>query len=102
MTTAFCGGGFFPVFPGWYIHQQIKKINEEQQPAVVYIHPRDIDPDQPRMRLKFYNRFMYYYGLRKAKGKFMRLVDRFNGEDSGSLFLFTGTNYPLIQGSPSE
>jgi polysaccharide deacetylase family protein (PEP-CTERM system associated) len=77
VTTAFCGGGFFRFFPGWYIHKHIKKINHEGQPAVVYIHPRDIDPDQPRMNLKFYNRFMYYYGLKKAKDKFIRLVDAF-------------------------
>jgi len=77
VTTAFCGGGFFRFFPGWYIHKHIKKINRQQQPAVVYIHPRDIDPEQPRMKLKILNRFMYYYGLGKAKEKFTRLVNGF-------------------------
>jgi polysaccharide deacetylase family protein (PEP-CTERM system associated) len=77
VTTAFCGGGFFRFFPEWYIHKHIKKINREDQPAVVYIHPRDIDPDQPRMKLKFVNRFMYYHNLKKAKDKFIRLVNAF-------------------------
>lgn len=77
VTTAFCGGGFFRFFPGWYIKKNIRKINKADQPAVVYIHPRDIDPFQPRMKLKFTNRFTYYYGLRKAKEKFIRLVKAF-------------------------
>ncbi len=77
VTTAFCGGGFFRFFPESYIHHHIKKINKQGQPAVVYIHPRDIDPHQPRMELKFFNRFMYYYGLNKAKSKFTHLVNSF-------------------------
>jgi polysaccharide deacetylase family protein (PEP-CTERM system associated) len=74
VTTAFCGGGFFRFFPEGYIHRNIKKINRQGQPAVVYIHPRDIDPEQPRMKLKTLNGFMYYYGLRAAEAKFRRLV----------------------------
>ncbi|MCP5045827.1 MAG: DUF3473 domain-containing protein, partial [bacterium] len=78
LTTAFCGGGFFRFFPEWYIHRNLKKINTIPQPGIVYIHPRDIDPEQPRMNLKPINRFMYYYGLKKAKDKFTRLVNRYD------------------------
>jgi polysaccharide deacetylase family protein (PEP-CTERM system associated) len=77
VTTAFCGGGFFRFFPGWYIHKNIGRINQLGHPAVVYIHPRDIDPQQPRMKLKLFNRFIYYYGLQGAKEKFTRLVKGF-------------------------
>ena len=84
ITTAFCGGGFFRFFPESYIHRHIRKINAAGFPAVVYIHPRDIDPDQPRMALKFFNRFMYYYGLGKAKGKFIRLVKAFKWGSFGN------------------
>lgn len=77
ITTAFCGGGFFRFFPGQYIHKNIKKINGVQQPAVVYLHPRDIDPYQPRMKLRFMNRLLYYYGLKEARDKFVRLVKAF-------------------------
>lgn len=83
-TTAFCGGGFFRFFPEWYIHKHIGKMNNENQPAVVYIHPRDIDPDQPRLKLKWFNGFMFYYGLKKAKDKFTRLVNGFEWESFGA------------------
>jgi polysaccharide deacetylase family protein (PEP-CTERM system associated) len=84
ITTAFCGGGFFRFFPESYIHRHIRKINDAGFPAVVYIHPRDIDPHQPRMDLKFFNRFMYYYGLGKAKDKFIRLVKAFQWGSFGT------------------
>lgn len=83
ITTAFCGGGFSRFFPGSYIHKKIKKINSRNQPAVVYIHPRDIDPHQPRMELKYFNRFIYYYGLKKAEEKFRHLVSSFAWEGFG-------------------
>jgi len=74
VTTAFCGGGFFRFFPGRYIHKHIRQLNRAGHPAVVYIHPRDIDPEQPKMKLKPFNRFIYYYGLKGAEKKFIRLV----------------------------
>ncbi len=77
INTVFCGGGFFRFFPEWYIHSNINKINRSDQPAVIYIHPRDIDPGQPRLPLKFINRFLYYYGLGEAEEKFIRLIRAF-------------------------
>jgi len=84
VTTAFCGGGFFRFFPEGYIHRNIKKINRQGQPAVVYIHPRDIDPHQPRMKLKALNGFMYYYGLKGAEAKFRRLVKNYTWTGFGT------------------
>lgn len=77
VTTAFCGGGFFRFFPEKYIHLGIQKINDNNQPAIAYIHPRDLDAGQPYLSLKPLNRFMYYYGLKQAKEKFFRLVNHF-------------------------
>lgn len=83
-TTAFCGGGFFRFFPESYIHKHIRLINQKKHAAVVYIHPRDIDPDQPRLQLKRFNRLMFYFGLKKAKAKFSRLVHSFAWESFGN------------------
>lgn len=94
ITTAFCGGGFFRFFPGWYIHKHIEKINRAGHPAVVYIHPRDIDPHQPRLNLKPFNRFIFYYGLKKAETKFRKLVDAFEWEDFAS---YARTAHPMAK-----
>ena len=100
VTTAFCGGGFFRFFPGWYIKKNIRRINKANQPAVVYLHPHDIDPFQPRMKLKLMNRFMYYYGLRKAKEKFIRLVKAFQWCGFGEFASLY--RHQLPSGSPFE
>lgn len=74
---AFCGGGFFRFFPEGYMHRQIRRIHAAGQPVVTYLHPRDIDPHQPRIRLNPYSRFLNYHGLRGAEEKFRRLVGTF-------------------------
>jgi len=39
------GGGYLRVFPYWFIRWGIKKLNKEGHPAVIYIHPYEIDPE---------------------------------------------------------
>ncbi len=75
--TAFCGGGFFRFFPYWYIYGQIRHLNSRGLPAVVYLHPRDIDVMQPRIKLEPINKFLYYYGLSRAEAKWRRLMEDF-------------------------
>ena len=77
VRTAFCGGGFFRVFPYWYIRREIRRLNAQGQPAVVYLHPRDIDAEQPRLKLEPVNGFLYHYGLTAAAGKWRRLMSEF-------------------------
>ena len=78
VQTVFCGGGFFRFFPRSYIYRNIERINnKDKQPVVIYLHPRDIDPHQPRMKLKPMNRFLYYYGLKEGEAKFRHLVNRY-------------------------
>ena len=72
-----CGGGFFRVFPYWYIRREIRRLNAQGQPAVVYLHPRDIDAEQPRLKLEPVNGFLYHYGLTAAAGKWRRLMSEF-------------------------
>lgn len=77
IRTAFCGGGFFRVFPYWYMRREIRRLNTRGQPAVVYLHPRDIDARQPRLKLEPVNGFLYHYGLDAAEGKWRRLMAEF-------------------------
>ncbi len=65
------GGGYLRLFPARLLTWGIKRINEtEKQPAVLYFHPWEIDPDQPRIKeagLK--SRFRHYLNLDKTEGK---------------------------------
>jgi len=44
------GGGYFRLLPYAITRRALRHINEtEQQPAIVYLHPWEIDPEQPRL-----------------------------------------------------
>ena len=44
------GGGYFRILPYQWTRWGIRHLNRsEQRPAIFYIHPWEIDPDQPRL-----------------------------------------------------
>lgn len=73
------GGGYFRLFPYWFTHLALKRINEkEQQPFVFYLHPWEIDPEQPRFKnASLRSRFRHYNHLGVAEKRFTRLLKDF-------------------------
>jgi len=68
-------GGFHLRFlPHRYISYGIKKMNNQNNPAMIYIHPKDIDPNMPK--IKGYN-WTYYYNLKSAQKKFEKILEKF-------------------------
>jgi polysaccharide deacetylase family protein (PEP-CTERM system associated) len=75
----FAGGGYFRLLPYAAIRAGLRHLNEhEKQPAIFYIHPWEIDPDQPRLSVSGLNRFRHYVNLRHTAGKLARLLDDFS------------------------
>jgi polysaccharide deacetylase family protein (PEP-CTERM system associated) len=72
------GGGYLRLFPAQLLSWGIKRINStELQPAVVYFHPWEIDPDQPRIKeagLK--SRFRHYVNLDRTEDKLHYLYEK--------------------------
>jgi polysaccharide deacetylase family protein (PEP-CTERM system associated) len=85
-TIRFCGvnfpvagGGYLRLFPYWLTSLAIHRINDtEQQPAMVYLHPWEIDPDQPRIRGGLRSRFRQYQNLDTTEKKFKKLLTEFS------------------------
>ena len=74
-----CGGGYFRLFPlAWTLYCLDHINRREREPFIFYVHPWEIDPDQPRIpagsRL---SRFRHYVGLKRTEGKLDRLLARF-------------------------
>ena len=65
----YAGGGYLRLFPAALIDYCIRGDNRAGRPSTVYVHPREIDPDQPRMELSALRRFKYYVGLRSTEAK---------------------------------
>jgi|TARA_B110000495_G_C23040300_1_gene623499 polysaccharide deacetylase family protein (PEP-CTERM system associated) len=68
-------GGFFLRFlPIQLIKFSIKKMNEKGFPAMCYIHPKDLDPEMPKIPQYAWH---YYWGLNNSTQKFENLLKNF-------------------------
>lgn len=74
MRLPIAGGGYLRLLPVSVIQHGIKRINQgERQPAVLYFHPWEIDPDQPRIKAGMKSRFRHYLNLHHTETKLMQL-----------------------------
>jgi polysaccharide deacetylase family protein (PEP-CTERM system associated) len=72
------GGGYFRIFPYAFSRWGMRKINDSrQQPFAFYLHPWEIDPDQPRVRTNWKSRFRHYHNLRQFEPRLRRLLGEF-------------------------
>lgn len=94
------GGGYFRLLPYWLSRWGLASINRrELQPFIFYLHPWEIDPEQPRVSASWLSRFRHYTNLGKCEERLRRLLGefRFGGARDGlvqlGLLPRTGTNY---------
>ena len=72
----FFGGGYLRLFPYAVVKRMALKVLKEGRPVVFYIHPRDIDPSQPRLPMGIWKRFKSYVNLGTTAGKVSRILDQ--------------------------
>jgi len=72
------GGGYFRIFPYWLVRAGLKRINErEHRPFVFYLHPWEIDPEQPRVAAGLKSRLRHYTNLKHCEARLRRLLGEF-------------------------
>jgi polysaccharide deacetylase family protein (PEP-CTERM system associated) len=77
-TLAAGGGGFFRMLPYGFSRWAVRQVNAETRPAIIYFHPWEIDPDQPRVEnAPLRSKLRHYTNLAGMAGKLKRLVDDF-------------------------
>jgi len=79
------GGGYLRLSPLPLIRWGIRKVHECGQPLVVYVHPREIDPDHPRLPLGRWRRFKCYTNLRSTMPKLRWLCENYRFTTMGSV-----------------
>jgi polysaccharide deacetylase family protein (PEP-CTERM system associated) len=76
---AIAGGGYFRLYPLWATRRAIRHLNAQGHPALVYLHPWEFDPEQPRIpgasRL---SRFRHYVNLDKTEDRLRALLREFD------------------------
>lgn len=83
------GGGYFRLLPYWYFRWAIGSVNtRERRSAVFYLHPWEVDPDQPRQQgLPWKSRFRHYNNLSRTYGRLDRLLGEFRWGRMDEIFV---------------
>ncbi|MDR7154461.1 polysaccharide deacetylase family protein (PEP-CTERM system associated) [Sphingobium xenophagum] len=78
-TLAAGGGGFFRLLPYGFSRWAIRQVNDQAgRPAIIYFHPWEIDPDQPRVAdAPLRSRLRHYSNLSVMAAKLRRLTRDF-------------------------
>ena len=78
-TLAAGGGGFFRLLPYQFSRWAVAQVNAAKQPAIIYFHPWEIDPDQPRVAgAPLRSKLRHYSNLRAMAPKLKRLIGDFS------------------------
>lgn len=72
------GGGYLRLFPQQITRTAMRRINEnEKKPVIVYLHPWEIDPDQPRLNGRSSSKIRHYINLRSTMPKLKTFLGEF-------------------------
>jgi len=72
------GGAYFRVYPYAMTKWGLQSVNREGMPFVFYMHPWEIDPDQPVVKgISSSTRFRHYVNLDRTKSKLKKLMRDF-------------------------
>ncbi len=71
------GGVFLRTQPYSFTRKSIQKANENGNPALIYIHPWELDPKHPKIPCSLKARAIHYANLSKTEGLLRRLLADF-------------------------
>lgn len=80
------GGGYLRIFPYWYTSLGVRRAWKEGVPVITYVHPWEVDPEQPRINARLKSRVRHYTNLGKTAARLRKLIElgRFSSfRDSG-------------------
>ena len=68
------GGGYLRLFPAPLVCAALRRVNARGHPVIVYFHPWELDPEQPRLPVRGLRRFRHYVNLGRTAEKLRRLL----------------------------
>ena len=72
------GGGYFRLFPYSILRWMLRKTRGRGHQLILYFHPWEMDPGQPRMNGPLLSRFRHYLNIQKTEARFGRLLSDFS------------------------
>jgi polysaccharide deacetylase family protein (PEP-CTERM system associated) len=71
------GGGYFRLYPYRLTRMGLSAVNRAGRPFVAYLHPWELDPDQPRLRPGRLRAFRHYVNLHRTEKRLARMLHDF-------------------------
>jgi polysaccharide deacetylase family protein (PEP-CTERM system associated) len=71
------GGGYFRLLPYTWTRWGFARVNDEGHAGIFYLHPWEIDPDQPRLRTSLLGRVRHYRNLSRTEARLAQLLRDF-------------------------
>ncbi len=69
------GGGYLRLLPMWFTRWAVSRVrNGEQRPALIYLHPWEVDPAQPRLAGRWRSRLRHYRNLSRMEARLSELL----------------------------
>jgi polysaccharide deacetylase family protein (PEP-CTERM system associated) len=92
------GGGYFRLLPYALSRWLLRKVNQrDQQPAIFYFHPWEIDAEQPRVAgISTKTRFRHYVNLQYTEARIRRLLGDFSWGRMDEVFLASALRPPMV------
>jgi polysaccharide deacetylase family protein (PEP-CTERM system associated) len=75
--TSLFGGGYMRLASKRLIKWGIRRLQAAQQPLIIYVHPREIDSEQPRLPLGLLRRFKCYVNVNSTLPKLKWLCESY-------------------------
>src|SRR5690606_19104677 len=71
------GGGYLRQLPAALAHRGLREHEQQRRPAMFYMHPWEIDPEQPRLDVGWLTSIRHYRGLDRMMPRLEQLLARF-------------------------
>ena len=97
------GGAYLRLYPYRYTAAGIRRINRiDQQPACIYLHPWEMDPQAPKLANGFISRLRTYTGLAGMPRKILKLLADFRFSTLSEIHPAPSLGAPTMAASSSN
>ena len=98
LTVPVGGGGYLRLFPWTVTSGLLQQIRREGRPLNVYLHPWEVDIEQPRIAASLKSRFRHYQNLKTTAPKLSKLLTRFRLSTMSEVLNCCPNSFPVKAG----
>jgi polysaccharide deacetylase family protein (PEP-CTERM system associated) len=89
------GGGYLRLLPGWVLRRAVRRCAAQGQPVMLYLHPWELDPEQPEMPAGMLTRWRHRVNLQTTAAKLEALLKSFEFDTADRVLRDYGARHTL-------